>query len=169
MWGSKLMVFSIESSLTNVSFSILIFLKKPNFILWRKMSLNFESKSSIIWAISVSFTCGAAQKKRFSSTLHLSLELFDWELDGRFWSGCYEEKHFEGQDFTRSIASFGRIGKSELEIKDRKIRLSNQVCLLKYKGFDWHSDGLNQNWVELEPTNFDQWDIIHNISTPWKF
>ena len=49
-----------------------------------------------------------------------------------------KKKQFEGQVFTLSIASFGGIGKSESQIKDRNTWLCNQVCLLKCKRFDWH-------------------------------
>ena len=76
-----------------------------------------------------------------------------------------KEKHFGRQEFTMSIASFGGIGKSEFQIKDRSLWLCNQVCLLECSRFCWHSDGTNQNWVDLEQTEFEYRDIVHNIKT----
>ena len=76
-----------------------------------------------------------------------------------------KKKQFEGQVFTLSIASFGGIGKSESQIKDRNTWLCNQVCLLKCKRFDWHSDRTNQNLVDFYQTEFEYRDIIHVIKT----
>ena len=76
-----------------------------------------------------------------------------------------KKKQFEGQDFTLSIASFGGIGKSDSQIKDRNIWFCNQDCPLKCKGFDGHSDGTNQNWVDLGLNYFEYRDIIHIIKT----
>ena len=64
-----------------------------------------------------------------------------------------------------SKASFGGIGESELPIKDRSVWFFNQICLLKCKGFDGHSDWTNQNWVDLGQTEFEYRDIIHIIKT----
>ena len=74
-----------------------------------------------------------------------------------------KKKQFEGQDFTLSIASFGGIGESELPNKDRSLWLCNQDCRLKCKGFDGHSDGTNQNWVDLGQNDLEYRDIIHII------
>ena len=63
------------------------------------------------------------------------------------------------------IASFGRIGESELQMIDWSIWLCNQVCLLKCKEIDWLSDGTNQNWVDLEQTEIEYRDNIHIIKT----
>ena len=66
--------------------------------------------------------------------------------------------------------SFGGIGESEFHFKDhRSVWLCNQVCLLECKGFDWHSDGTNQNWVDLEQTEVKNWDDIDIVSRLWKF
>ena len=81
-----------------------------------------------------------------------------------------KKKEFEGNVFTLSRASFGGIGKSEFQILDRSIWLCNQVCLLECKGFDWHSDGTNQNLVALEHTEFECRDFIHiKKNFPWNF
>ena len=76
-----------------------------------------------------------------------------------------KKKQFEGQDFTLSIAGFGRIRKSEFHSKDGSIWLCNQVCLLKCKGLDGHSHGTNQIWVDLVQNDLDYRDVIHIIKT----
>ena len=75
-----------------------------------------------------------------------------------------KKKQFEVQDFTMSKASFGGIGESEFQINDRSIWLCNQVCLLKCKGFYWHSDGINRNWDDLEPTGFSIQPSLINVN-----
>ena len=104
-------------------------------------------------------------KKSLFSKLHRQQEAFDWEPNGRFWLVVTKKKQFEGQDFTLSIAGFGRIRKSEFHSKDRSIWLCNQVCLLKCKGLDGHSDGTNQIWVDLVQNDLEYRDIIHIIKT----
>ena len=76
-----------------------------------------------------------------------------------------KKKQFEKNDFTLSTANFGGIGKSELPIKDRSIWLCNKNCPLKCKWFDGHSDGTNQNWVDMGLNDFEYRDIFHKIKT----
>ena len=148
------------------------------YLFWKTQSLVYGEKqvwllmwfrSWNFWALSVNYAFELAQKRDFFQSCATCRKFLIGNLMEDFRLVVTKKKQFEYQDFTMSVASFRRIGNSGLQLKDQSIWLSNQVCLLKYKGFDWHSDGLNQNWVELEPTNFDQWDIIHNISTPWNF
>ena len=124
-----------------------------------------ESKSWNFWAPSYNFAFDSAQIMTFFPGLRYYQENFEWEPNGRFQAGNYEEKQFEGKGFTMSKASFGGIGESELPIKDRSIWFFNQVCLLKCKGFDGHSDRTNQNSVDLEQNDFEYRDFIHIIKT----
>ena len=80
-----------------------------------------------------------------------------------------KKKQFEGNVFTLSRASFGGIGKSEVQFKDRSIWWCNPVFLLKCIGFDWHSDRTKRNCVDLEQNHFECRDIILIKSTAWNF
>ena len=145
--------FSFDFFSTNVRLSILIFFEKVKLYIMQKNEFDFrrESKSWNLWALSVNFVFGAAQKKTdlaqiFATSWRLSIE----NLTETFGHVVTKQNQFEGQVFTKLIASFRGIGKSELQIKDRCISMCIPVCLLKCKRFDWHSDGTNQNWVGLD-------------------
>ena len=128
--------FSIESSHTNVNFFIVIFFEKvsPYFIEKNMFEFWCDAKNWIFWALSVNFAFDSAQRRVFFQSCTNSRELSIGNLMEDFRLLVTEKKQFEGQDFTLSIASFGGIGKSESQIKDRNLWLCNQVCLLKCKG-----------------------------------
>ena len=152
-------------------FFFVIFFEKVSPYFMEKNMFEFwcDAKSWIFWALSVNFAFDSAQKRVFYQSCTTSRELSIGNLMEDFRLLVTEKKQFEGQDFTLSIASFGGIGKSESQIKDRNLWLCDQVCLLKCKRFDGHSDGTNQNWVDLGQTEFENRDIIHFICTPRKF
>ena len=159
--------FSIEFYFTKKSVLIVIFFEKVSPYFMEKNRFEFwgESKKMKFSSTFSQLRFCLSPKESLFAQLRCRQERFRWELDGRFWAGRYEEKQFEGQDFTMSKASFGGIGKSELPIKDRSIWLCNQDCPLKCNGFDGHSVGANQNWVDLGLNYFEYRDIIHIIKT----
>ena len=134
-------------------------MEKNRFEFWCK------SKSWNFWALSVNNAFDSAQILVFFQDCATSRKLSNGNLMEGSRVVITKKKQFEGNDFTLSGASFGRIGKPEFETKDRSKWLCNPVFLLKYKGFVWHTDGTNQNWVHLRSTEFEYRDIIHNIKT----
>ena len=163
--------FSIEFYFTKKNILIVIFFEKVSPYFMEKNRFEFwgESKKMKFSSTFSQLRFCLSPKEGLFAQLRCRQERFRWELDGRFWAGRYEEKQFEGQDFTMSKASFGWIGESELPIKDRSIWFFNQVCLLKCKGFDGHSDGTNQNWVDFYQTDFEYRYIIHIIKISLDF
>ena len=141
-------------------------LEKAKFYFMEKNEFEFWVESSIIWGISVSFTCGAAQKKRdLVQRCATCWSCLIGNLMEDFGLVVTKKEQFECHFFTISLACFGRIGQPQLQNRYRSIWLCNQVCLLKCKGYDWHWDGTNQNWVDLGQNDFEYGDIILTIKT----
>ena len=143
------------------------FFKKSVLTLWRRTGLNIDVSQKV--EISEHFQSISLLTQPKKSLFFQSCAT-SWNFSiGSLMEDCSlvatKKKHFGRQEFTMSIASFGGIGKSEFKIKDRSLWLCNQVCLLECSRFCWHSDGTNQNWVDLERTEFEYRDIIHNIKT----
>ena len=148
------------------------------YLFWKSQSLVYGEKQVwlLMWfrtwnfgALSVNFALTQPKAESFFQSCATCRKFSIGNMMEDIRLVATKKKQFEGQDFTMSIANFGGIGKSELQVRDRSIGLCNQVSLFKCKWIDWHSDGTNQNWIDLETTDFVYWDIIHVIGTPWKF